>query len=258
MLEQIVCNGLETPKGYRNPDHGIPLRGPLSQLFSALYLKPLDDAFDSMDVTTVRYQDDVIILCKTKRQMNRCRRRMMEILHQRSLRLSLKKSRIGLIRDGFHFLGIQYVFTEARGAENTDTAPKEHNEKFLSDSGTQTQRYTIANKAQSSARALSSPPIRREALANPHHAAFKPLCKQRLVHPRTCRNAREQVKSMMASGFSVRNIRTYLLRWARWWVRTVEDWHILDILQEFEQRCFDDDLACVCSRARTTGQDEAP
>lgn len=46
MLENIVKNPIETPRGYKNPDNGIALRGPLSQFFSALYLKPSDDAFD--------------------------------------------------------------------------------------------------------------------------------------------------------------------------------------------------------------------
>ncbi|MCX7116049.1 MAG: hypothetical protein NTW08_09110 [Gammaproteobacteria bacterium] len=36
-------------------------------------LKPLDDAFLQMDVTYLRYQDDLIILCKTKRQLERCK-----------------------------------------------------------------------------------------------------------------------------------------------------------------------------------------
>ena len=68
MLEQIIINPIETPRGYKNPDHGIALRGPLSQFFSGIYLKPLDDAFDMMDVTYLRYLDDVLVLCKTKRQ----------------------------------------------------------------------------------------------------------------------------------------------------------------------------------------------
>jgi retron-type reverse transcriptase len=112
MLEEIINNPIETPRGYKNPGHGIALRGPLSQFFSAIYLKPLDDAFNKMDVTYLRYQDDIIILCKTKRQLNRCRRRMMEVLHERRLTLSRKKTRIGCIQSGFHFLGIHYPGTQ--------------------------------------------------------------------------------------------------------------------------------------------------
>ena len=58
MLSQIIVNPIETPRGYKNPDHGVALRGPLSQFFSGIYLKPLDDAFNTMDVTYIRYQDD--------------------------------------------------------------------------------------------------------------------------------------------------------------------------------------------------------
>jgi len=112
MLEEIITNPIETPRGYKNADHGIALRGPLSQFFSALYLKPLDDSFNHSGVTYIRFQDDWLILCKTKRQMLRCRRRMMEVLHERGLSLSRKKSRMGCIKSGFHFLGIHYPGTQ--------------------------------------------------------------------------------------------------------------------------------------------------
>ena len=115
MLKQIIINPIKTPNGYRNPVTGIALRGPLSQFFSALYLKRLDDVFDKMDVSYLRYQDDLIVLCKTKRQLNRCKRRMMNVLQERGLSLSRKKTRIGSIDEGFHFLGIYYPRTQPLG-----------------------------------------------------------------------------------------------------------------------------------------------
>jgi RNA-directed DNA polymerase len=118
MLENIITNPIDAPRGYKNPATGITLRGPLSQFFSGLYLKPLDDAFSKIDVTYLRYQDDILILCKTKRQMNRCRRRMMEVLHERHLSLSRKKSRMGCISGGFHFLGIDYLPTRTEDTTN--------------------------------------------------------------------------------------------------------------------------------------------
>lgn len=51
MLENIITNPIETPRGYKNPGSGIALRGPLSQFFSGIFLKKLDDAFDNMSVT---------------------------------------------------------------------------------------------------------------------------------------------------------------------------------------------------------------
>ena len=112
MLINIIKNPIETPRGYKNADTGIALRGPLSQFFSGLYLKPLDDAMSNMQVTYIRYQDDLLILCHTKRQLNRCWKRMLDILHARHLSLSHKKTRKGDVKTGFHFLGIFYSPTQ--------------------------------------------------------------------------------------------------------------------------------------------------
>ncbi len=125
MLEQIIINPIETPRGYKNADHGIALRGPLSQFFSGIYLKPLDDAFNEMDVTYLRYQDDVLILCHTQRQLNRCKRQMMAVLKERRLSLSRKKTRIGRIDRGFHFLGIHYPGTQTPDNINVTQANDE-------------------------------------------------------------------------------------------------------------------------------------
>jgi RNA-directed DNA polymerase len=112
MLENIITNPIETPRGYKNPGTGIALRGPLSQFFSGLYLKPLDDAFDKMEISYFRFQDDLLLLCKSKRQLLRCKRVMMAVLHERQLSLSRKKSCMGSIKNNFHFLGIQYSQTQ--------------------------------------------------------------------------------------------------------------------------------------------------
>lgn len=140
MLENIIKNPIETPRGYKNPDQGIALRGPLSQFFSALYLKPLDDAFDTMDVTYLRYQDDIIILCSTKRQLERSKQRLMKILEARHLRLSRKKTRIGSIDKAFHFLGISYSETQPLNGTNdtqaqTDSVIQSYAEQYFASMG---------------------------------------------------------------------------------------------------------------------------
>ena len=122
MLENIIRNPIDTPYGYKNPMHGIALRGPLSQFFSGIYLKPLDDALSKLKVTYLRFQDDWLILCKTKRQMQRAKRRMMEVLQERQLTLSRKKSRMGSIQESFHFLGIHYQPTQTEDDTNVTHA----------------------------------------------------------------------------------------------------------------------------------------
>ena len=81
-------------------------------IHEGLYLKPLDDAFNAMEVPYFRYQDDILILCQTKSQFNRCKQRMMAVLKKRRLSLSSKKTRMGAIEKGFHFLGINYLGTQ--------------------------------------------------------------------------------------------------------------------------------------------------
>ena len=65
-----------------------------------------------MEVPYFRYQDDILILCQTKSQFNRCKQRMMAVLEKRRLSLSSKKTRMGAIEKGFHFLGINYLGTQ--------------------------------------------------------------------------------------------------------------------------------------------------
>jgi len=118
MLENVIKNPIDTPRGYKNPDCGIALRGPLSQFFSGIYLKKLDDAFDHASVDYLRFNDDILILCQTKRQFSRSRRRLMEVMKERHLTLSRKKSCMGSINTGFHFLGIHYLGPQSQDIAN--------------------------------------------------------------------------------------------------------------------------------------------
>lgn len=152
MLANIITNAIETPRGYKNPDTGIALRGPLSQFFSALYLKPLDDAFDNhQHVDYFRYQDDILILCQTERSLARCKRKMLDILGGRRLSLSRKKTLIGRIDKGFHFLGIHYLGTQPSNNTNVQHLDKKNtldniNGHCLSSLGGETSRQYLTHR----------------------------------------------------------------------------------------------------------------
>ena len=126
MLTNIIKNPIDTPWGTINPDNGISLRGPLSQLFSALYLKPMDDALTQTEVFYLRYQDDLIVLCKSKRQLNRCKQKVMGILKERKLSLARKKSCIRLVSQGFHFLSVNYLETQPQDSTRNTCAPDDY------------------------------------------------------------------------------------------------------------------------------------
>ena len=94
---------------YEHPKKGIPIRSSLSGFFAALYLKPLNNAFDLRDdLFYCRYNDDILILCQTKRQYARAKKRLKTIIHSLQLTLAPKKTQMGQLNHRFHFLGIQY------------------------------------------------------------------------------------------------------------------------------------------------------
>ncbi len=232
MLENIITNAIETPRGYKNSSYGIALRGPLSQFFSAIYLKPLDDAFNGMDVTYVRYQDDILILCKTKRQLNRCRRRLMEILQERRLSLSRKKSRIGCIQQGFHFLGIHYPGTQIQDDIKIVNSNSDQAEKLP-------VKYSLALTSGGGVEVTTD--HSQNALLR-----IRP-------HPRTLRKAREQVKQMVHNGFSAQYIRSYLRQWTVWWVSTSKTWNYNELLIWFMDACWDINIAAPAASLLQSG-----
>lgn len=218
MLERIITNPIETPRGYKNPDTGIALRGPLSQFFSALYLKPLDDAFNTKDVAYFRYQDDILILCQTHRSFNRCKQRLMTILDERQLRLSGKKTRMGFIHQGFHFLGIHYPQTRPMDNITTQAAVSGAHKKQRE------QNIPIMGGVE---------PVRQ-----PEEQLHFPT--DIVPHARTLRKAREQVQVMVKDGFSARRILLYLHRWCMGWARTITSWLYHDVLLWFLEVCWDE------------------
>ena len=100
-----------------SPKKGIPRRSSLSPFFGALYLDPLDRAFENRKgVFYVRYMDDIIILTNSKRQYVQAKKSMYAILKTLKLTLSPSKTAMGLLSKGFHFLGVQ--FSASQNADN--------------------------------------------------------------------------------------------------------------------------------------------
>jgi RNA-directed DNA polymerase len=65
---------------------------------------------------------------------------MMEILHEKGLSLSRKKSRIGCISHGFHFLGVDYPPTRTEDnikeiPANDDSIAETHPVHYLTNRG---------------------------------------------------------------------------------------------------------------------------
>lgn len=132
----------------------------------------------------------------------------MEVLYERGLKLSRKKTRMGKTSLSFHFLGIHYPGTQTldniKATDSSDTATDDCRDDLLSKG---------ENKSS-----LDQFPV-SENTSN----RFFP-------HPRTLRKARTQVNVMVLDGFSTRRIRSYLHRWVIWWLRTADSWKYAELL----------------------------
>ena len=171
-----------------------------------------------MDVTYLRYQDDILILCKTKRQMIRCKQRMMNVLKERRLSLSHKKTRIGHIDHGFHFLGIHYPETQTPDYTDMTQANEKSVIKFDAE-------HYLASLGGGKTNIATD---------------YQKLEANRIVpHPRTLRKAREQVKQLVIDGTSSQRIRSYLHRWVLWWVRSSESWDYIELVEMFLNTCWE-------------------
>lgn len=101
-----------------NANKGIPIRSSLSPFFGALYLSPLDRAFEKREgVFYLRFMDDILVLAKTKRQFLSAKRRLQNMLGLLKLKLSRGKTRMGLVKKGFHFLGIEFCLAQTKQEE---------------------------------------------------------------------------------------------------------------------------------------------
>ena len=114
-LRRMVCDGGE----YEAVTRGISLVCPLSPLMGALYLEPLDDLMERLDLPYVRYMDDWVILAKTRWALRRVVQQVNAILDNLKLEKHPDKTFIGRIDRGFDFLGYRFVAEGLRLAAQT-------------------------------------------------------------------------------------------------------------------------------------------
>ena len=158
----------------------------------------------------------------------------MQVLRERRLSLSSKKTRIGRIEAGFHFLGIHYPGTQT--TDNTNV----------------TQANDRSVIQVNSAHNLTSLGGETDVATD-----LQTHAPDRIVpHARTLRKAREQVKQMVIDGLSARRIRSYLHRWAMWWVRTTESWQYHELLEWFLNVCWDSNPAVYAAALLQTATNE--
>ncbi|MDG4604432.1 MAG: reverse transcriptase domain-containing protein [Defluviicoccus sp.] len=88
---------------------GLPQGAPLSPLLCNVALDPLDQGFARGPGVLVRFSDDFLILCRSRREAEDARRRAAELLNRQGLRFNAQKTRVTTFADGFFFLGHYFV-----------------------------------------------------------------------------------------------------------------------------------------------------
>jgi len=104
-LKQKVMEGLE---GW-TPDEGTPQGAVISPLLANIYLNPLDQKMAEEGRHMIRYADDFVILCKTRKEAENALETVRQWTKEAGLVLHPEKTRIvNATEDSFEFLGYRF------------------------------------------------------------------------------------------------------------------------------------------------------
>ena len=80
---------------------------PLSPLFAAVYLQPVDALIKKHKLDYVRYMDDFVIMTHSRHQLKRILKQLYTLLTSLGLKLATAKTWLGRVRKGIAFLGYE-------------------------------------------------------------------------------------------------------------------------------------------------------
>lgn len=124
-----------------SPGYGLVQGAPLSPLLANVYLHAFDKAMLGAGHRLVRYSDDFVVLCATRRQAEDALRTAGRLLEGLGLELKAEKTRIANLTEGFTFLG--YEFTPA-GRRPSEKAVASLHRRLSSAMSEATRRQILA------------------------------------------------------------------------------------------------------------------
>ena len=107
LLEQFLKAGvLDELQGWQATEHGTPQGAVISPLLSNIYLNPLDHEMERRGWTMVRYADDFVVLCPSRKEAERVLSWLADWTQGAGLTLHPTKTRlVNAATEGFDFLG---------------------------------------------------------------------------------------------------------------------------------------------------------
>lgn len=114
LIHKYLTSGVMIGKHYEPSMEGPPQGGPLSPLLSNIMLNELDKELERRGHRFVRYADDCMILCKSKRSAERVCASITEFVEKElHLTVNREKTEVGYIR-GMKYLGYSFYFTKGK------------------------------------------------------------------------------------------------------------------------------------------------
>ncbi|HEV2033728.1 MAG TPA: reverse transcriptase/maturase family protein [Candidatus Dormibacteraeota bacterium] len=101
--QRVLCDDEQVLDSHK----GVMAGTPLAPLLSNLYLRPLDDAFDSAQVPFLRYADDMVVF-GTAEEVTRFGLDIEKRLAALGLELNARKTRLSPPGQPWEFLGLRY------------------------------------------------------------------------------------------------------------------------------------------------------
>lgn len=106
MIRRVICSPRRSGRSLSFPGIGIPQGSPLSPLLANLFLDPVDKAMRETGHAMLRYADDILVACPTRKGAEAALDDLREALSGRGLRLNEAKCAIiDAEAEPFEFLG---------------------------------------------------------------------------------------------------------------------------------------------------------
>jgi len=122
LIHKYLNAGVMTDGRIEPSEQGVPQGGPLSPLLGNIMLNELDRELERRGHRFVRYADDMVILCKSRRSAERTMKNIIPFIEGKLfLKVNREKSKVSYIK-GVKFLG--YTFYVYRGVGRLRIHPK--------------------------------------------------------------------------------------------------------------------------------------
>lgn len=115
LIHKYLNAGVMVRGEYEESPMGVPQGGPLSPVLSNIMLNEMDKELERRGHKFVRYADDCMILCKSKRSAERTFQSITKYVEERLfLKVNREKTHVGYIGSGMKYLGYSFYIRNGK------------------------------------------------------------------------------------------------------------------------------------------------